>query len=62
MLSIEISGAREDLEEISSQLSEVFNKDGVRGRISLNETRIDSVDAGVITIIQVTFSGIIALV
>ncbi len=62
MLSIEISGAREDLEEISSQLSEVFNKDGVRGRISLNETRIDSVDAGVTTILQVTFSGIIALV
>lgn len=62
MLSIEISGAREDLEEISSQVSEVFNKDGVRGRISLNETRIDSVDAGVTTILQVTFSGIIALV
>jgi hypothetical protein len=62
MLSIEISGAREDLEKISSQLSEVFNKDGVRGRISLNETRIDSVDAGVTTILQVTFSGIIALV
>jgi len=62
MTSIEISGAREDLEEISSQLSEVFNKDGVRGRISLIETRIDSVDAGVITIIQVTFVGLSAIV
>jgi len=62
MTSIDISGAREDLEEIYSQLSEVFKKDGVRGRISLSETRLDSVDAGVVTIIQVTFIGLSAIV
>ncbi len=62
MASIEISGAREDLEEISSQLSEVFKKDGLRGRISLTETRFDSVDAGITAILQVTFSGVIAIV
>jgi hypothetical protein len=62
MTSIEISGAREDLAEISSQLSEVFKKDGLRGRISLTETRFDSVDAGITAILQVTFSGVIAIV
>lgn len=62
MTSIDISGAREDLEEIYSQLSEVFKKDGVRGRISRSETRRDSVDAGVVTIIQVTFIGLSAIV
>lgn len=62
MTSIEISGVREDLEEISSQLSEVFKEDGLRGRISLSDNRSDSVDADTIAIIQVTFSGVIAIV
>ena len=62
MTSIEIFGVREDLEKMSSQINESFKKEGVPGKISLRETYFDSVDAGISTVLQVSFSGIIAVV
>lgn len=62
MTSIEIFGVREDLEKMSSQINESFKKEGVPGKISLRETYFDSVDAGISTVLQVSFSGIIAIV
>lgn len=63
MTYIEISGSDDSLEEVKLLSEEIFRDDGIQAKTKIYNFRQDSVDVSqLLTTLQVTFTGVIAVV